>query len=178
MADIEYVRSKLRAIPDFPKKGILFQDIFGIFQDPLAVETLVTHIVHHLLSSGLPKVDAVVGLDARGFLLGPLIALRLGAAFVPVRKAGKLPGETTSAEYVKEYGTDVFEMQVGAIKPGQNVIVIDDLIATGGSAKAAGQLVAQNKGKVAEYVFFIELTALGGAKALDAPTYSVLKYDD
>ncbi|KAJ3302233.1 adenine phosphoribosyltransferase [Blyttiomyces sp. JEL0837] len=129
MADVEFIRSKLRAIPDFPKKGILFQDIFPIFQDPLAVETLVTHIVHHLLSSGLPKIDVIVGLDARGFLLGPIIALRLGAAFVPVRKAGKLPGETTQVSYVKEYGTDFFEMQKGAVKPGQNVVILDDLIA-------------------------------------------------
>jgi adenine phosphoribosyltransferase len=154
------------------------KDIFPIFQDPLAVETLVTHILHHITSSGLPKIDVIVGLDARGFLLGPLIALRLGAAFVPVRKAGKLPGETTQVSYAKEYGTDLFEMQVGAVKPGQTVIILDDLIATGGSAKAAGELVEKNKGKVVEYVFFIELTALKGAAALNAPVYSVLKFDD
>ncbi|KAJ3193006.1 adenine phosphoribosyltransferase [Irineochytrium annulatum] len=178
MADIEYLKSKLRVIPDFPKAGINFQDIFGIFQDPLAVETLVSHIVHHLRSSGLPKIDVVVGLDARGFLLGPLIALRLGAAFAPVRKAGKLPGATTQVTYEKEYGADLFEMQVGAIKRDQTVIVLDDLIATGGSAKAAGELVKQNGGKLLEYVFFIELTALGGKKVLDAPVYSVMKFDD
>ncbi|KAI9314014.1 adenine phosphoribosyltransferase [Zopfochytrium polystomum] len=178
MADVALIKSKLRAIPDFPKKGILFQDIFPLFQDPLAVETLVTHILHHLTSSGLPKIDVVVGLDARGFLLGPLIALRLGAAFAPVRKAGKLPGSTTKVTYEKEYGSDSFEMQVDAVKAGQNVIVLDDLIATGGSAKAAGQLVAKNGGKVVEYVFFIELTALKGAAVLDAPVYSVLKFDD
>ncbi|KAJ3410693.1 adenine phosphoribosyltransferase [Chytridiales sp. JEL 0842] len=162
MSDVEFIKSKLRAIPDFPKK------------------TLVTHITQHLLSSGLPKIDAVVGLDARGFLIveGPIIALRLGAAFVPVRKAGKLPGATTKVSYVKEYGTDFFEMQVGAIKSGQNVIILDDLLATGGSAFAAGELVAQNGGKVIENVFFIELTALGGAKKLTAPTYSVIKFDD
>ncbi|TPX66125.1 hypothetical protein CcCBS67573_g07922, partial [Chytriomyces confervae] len=104
MSDVAFLRSKLRAIPDFPKKGILFQDIFPLFQDPLAVETLVTHIVHHLTSSNLAKIDAVVGLDARGFLLGPIIAMRLGCAFVPVRKAGKLPGATTQVAYTKEYG--------------------------------------------------------------------------
>ncbi|KAJ3237582.1 adenine phosphoribosyltransferase [Chytriomyces hyalinus] len=166
------------AIPDFPKKGILFQDIFPLFQDPLAVETLVTHIVHHLTSSNLAKIDAVVGLDARGFLLGPIIAMRLGCAFVPVRKAGKLPGATTQVAYTKEYGTDYFEMQEGAIKKGQNVIILDDLIATGGSAKAAGELVALNGGKTVEYVFFIELSFLKGRDVLDAPTYAVMTFDD
>ncbi|KAI8812947.1 phosphoribosyltransferase-like protein [Cladochytrium replicatum] len=178
MGDVELIASKLKLIPDFPKKGILFRDIFGIFQDPLAVEALVTHIVHHLLSSGLPKIDVVVGLDARGFLIGPMIAVRLGAAFVPVRKAGKLPGECIKVSYEKEYGQDFFEMQVGAVKEGQNVIVLDDLIATGGSAKAAGELVAKLGGTVSEYVFFIELTILDGKKNLDAPTYSIIKLDD
>ncbi|KAI9096524.1 adenine phosphoribosyltransferase [Phlyctochytrium arcticum] len=178
MADIERIKSLLRAIPDFPKKGILFQDIFPIFQDPLAVETLVTNIVHHILSSGLPKIDVIVGLDARGFLLGPWIANRLGAAFVPVRKAGKLPGDCTKVAYEKEYGTDYFEMQAGAIKSGQNVVVIDDLIATGGSAQAAGQLIAANGGKTVRYIFFVELTALKGSSKLDAPTYSLVQFDD
>ncbi|KAI8621566.1 adenine phosphoribosyltransferase [Chytriomyces sp. MP71] len=178
MADVAFLRSKLRAIPDFPKKGILFQDIFPIFQDPIAVETLVTHIVHHLTSSNLGKIDVIVGLDARGFLLGPTIALRLGCAFVPVRKAGKLPGATTRVGYTKEYGTDYFEMQEGAVKAGQNVIILDDLIATGGSAKAAGELVKKNGGKTVEYIFFIELSFLKGRDVLDAPTYAVMTFDD
>ncbi|KAI8823358.1 adenine phosphoribosyltransferase [Fimicolochytrium jonesii] len=178
MSDIAHIKSLLKAIPDFPKKGILFQDIFPIFQDPLAVETLVTNVVHHILSTGLPKIDVIVGLDARGFLLGPWIANRLGAAFVPVRKAGKLPGETTRVAYEKEYGTDYFEMQTGAIKKGQNVVVFDDLIATGGSAKAAGDLIAQNGGKTVEYIFIVELTALQGVTKLDAPVYSLVQFDD
>ncbi|KAJ3300583.1 adenine phosphoribosyltransferase [Borealophlyctis nickersoniae] len=178
MSDLARIKSLLRAIPDFPHKGILFQDIFPIFQDPLAVEALVTNITHHLLSTGLPRIDVIVGLDARGFLLGPWIASRLGAAFVPVRKAGKLPGATTQVAYQKEYGADYFEMQTGAIKPGQNVVVLDDLIATGGSAKAAGELIKLSGGKTVEYVFFIELTALKGVEKLDAPVYSLLKFDD
>ncbi|KAJ3047999.1 adenine phosphoribosyltransferase [Rhizophlyctis rosea] len=160
MSDIARIKSLLRAIPDFPKKA------------------LVTNITHHLLSSGLPKIDVVVGLDARGFLLGPWIANRLGAAFVPVRKAGKLPGETTRVAYEKEYGTDYFEMQKDAIKPGQNAIVLDDLIATGGSAKAAGELIKSHGGKTLEYVFFVELTALKGVQQLDAPAYSLIQFDD
>ncbi|KAI9336331.1 phosphoribosyltransferase-like protein [Obelidium mucronatum] len=159
-------------------QGIVFQDIFGIFQDPLAVEMLTTHIVNQLISSNLGKIDVIVGLDARGFLLGPIIALRLGAAFVPVRKAGKLPGATTQVAYTKEYGTDYFEMQEGAIKAGQKVVILDDLIATGGSAKAAGELVAKNGGKTVEYVFFIELSFLKGRDVLDAPTYAVMTFDD
>jgi adenine phosphoribosyltransferase len=127
-----------------------FQDIFPIFQDPLAVEALVTHIVNHIICTHQNKIDVIVGilsshnipgLDARGFLLGPIIALRLGCAFVPVRKQGKLPGKTSVVGYEKEYGTDYFEMQEGAVKAGQQVVIIDDLIATGGSAKAAGELV-------------------------------------
>nr|AIE40067.1 adenine phosphoribosyl transferase [Wolfiporia cocos] len=186
MADIEHLRSLLKAHPDFPKKGIVFLDIFPILRDPVAFESLITHFVYHLTSHTIPqspskKVDVVVALDARGFLLGPVIAMRLGAAFVPVRKKGKLPGECVTATYEKEYGSnrkDSFEMQADAIQPGQNVVIIDDLIATGGSAKAAGQLVSQLGGKVIEYLFIIELLFLKGAQRLDAPVYSMVKTDD
>lgn len=183
MSDVEHLRSLLKAHPDFPKKGIVFLDIFPILRDPVAFETLITHFVYRLTSHTIPnspskKVDVVVGLDARGFLFGPIIALRLGAAFVPVRKRGKLPGECVTATYEKEYGTDSFEMQADAIQPGQNVIVIDDLIATGGSAKAAGELVTKRGGKVLEYLFVIELTFLKGAQQLNAPVYSMVKADD
>jgi len=102
----------------------------------------------------------------------------LGAAFVPVRKRGKLPGECVVASYEKEYGTDSFEMQIGAIEPGQTVVVIDDLIATGGSATAAGELVAQQGGKTLEYLFIIELVFLKGGDKLDAPIYSIVQADD
>lgn len=137
----------------------------------------------------------MVGLDARGFLLGPLIALRLGAAFVPVRKDGKLPGACVKASYKKEYGEvrlhicivfavlvdhdaqDIFEMQTDAIKPGQTVVVVDDLIATGGSAACAGDLVRQLGGKVLEYLFVVELSFLSGGKQLDAPSWSIVKID-
>lgn len=161
--------------------------------------------MHHLVTSTLhksptKKIDVVVGLDARGFLLGPVIALRLGAAFVPVRKAGKLPGATEKVEYEKEYGSDFFEvryhlfrqlspqraddgsrstqMQKDAIKPGQTCIVIDDLIATGGSALAAGELIKKLGGKTLEYLFLIELTFLKGTQRLDAESFSIVKSDD
>lgn len=196
----------------------MFLDIFPILRDPLAFEALITHFMHHITSHTLGlsdhhKIDVVVGLDARGFLLGPIIALRLGAAFVPVRKKGKLPGECVDAEYVKEYGKvsrqilsvasrliiyslkDTFEMQADAIKPGQNVIVIDDLIATGtfvsstnpnsqltlvkgGSARAAGELVKKQGGKTLEYLFIIELLFLKASSTLDAPSYSIVQAED
>jgi len=183
MADLALIKSHLAYHPDFPKKGIVFVDIFPILQNPIAFETLITHLTYHITShtlqaSRVERVDVIVGLDARGFLLGPIIALRLGAAFVPVRKGGKLPGKCRTVTYEKEYGTDTFEMEAGAIKPGQNVVVIDDLMATGGSAKAAGDLVAQQGGKTLEYLFIIELLFLKGASKLDGPVYSVVQLDD
>ncbi|RUP51549.1 adenine phosphoribosyltransferase 1 [Jimgerdemannia flammicorona] len=161
-----------------PLQGIVFKDIFPVFQDSTAVEALITNFVYHVSSTHTEKVDVVVGLDARGFLFGPLIALRLGAAFVPVRKQGKLPGETVSTVYAKEYGEDIFELQKSAIKAGQRAIIVDDLIATGGSAKAAGELVRKAGGKTVEYLFVMELSFLNGAAKLDAPSYSLVKLDD
>ncbi|CAO3660640.1 unnamed protein product [Rhizopus stolonifer] len=148
--------------------------MFPVFQDPTAVEALICNIVHHITSTYEGKIDAVVGLDARGFLFGPLIALRLGAAFVPVRKQGKLPGDCAQATYKKEYGEDVFELQKSSLKEGARVIIVDDLIATGGSASAAGQLVKQCNAKTVEYVFIMELDFLNGSKTLDAPVYSLI----
>ncbi|RHZ44103.1 hypothetical protein Glove_759g17 [Diversispora epigaea] len=176
MSDIEKVKSLIRTIPDFPKKGISFKDIFPIFQDPTAVETLISYLVNHVNTTINEKVDVIVGLDARGFLFGPILALRLGAAFVPVRKQGKLPGEIISAEFVKEYGVDIFELQKEAIKPGQNVIIVDDLIATGGTAHAAGNLVEGSGGKILEYIFIIELIDLNGKNLLKAPVHSIIRY--
>ncbi|KAG6331730.1 hypothetical protein ID866_7359 [Astraeus odoratus] len=182
MSDVEYLRSLLTQYDDFPKPGVGFLDIFPILRDPFAFETLITHFVHHITSQTIPKsvlkkVDVVVGLDARGFLLGPTIALRLGAAFVPVRKKGKLPGPCSSVSYEKEYGTDIFEMQKDAIRPGQNVLVVDDLIATGGSARAAGQLVEMQGGTVLEYLFIVEVVMSRDWQYDKAPIYSIVQYN-
>jgi len=182
MSDVEYLKSLLGVHQDFPKKDVTFLDIFPILRDPAAFEVLITNFLDHLTSHTIPsleggKIDVVVGLDARGFLLGPIIASRLKAAFVPVRKIGKLPGECVDAEYQKEYGKDVFQMQVGTIQPGQNAIVIDDLVATGGSAVAAGELVAKQGGKTVEYLFIIEATFLNARSKLDAPLYSIIQAD-
>jgi len=177
-----HLRASLRQLPDFPKPGILFEDILPIFASPTLHATLLQALELHIQSAHPPTltppfagVDVVVGLEARGFLFGPSLALKLGAGFVPVRKAGKLPGECVRAAYEKEYGTDWFEMQVGAIKPGQRVLVVDDIIATGGSAKAAGELVELSGGVLVEYVFILELEFLKGREALRAPVYTLLK---
>ncbi len=127
------LKSALLQYPDFPSPGILFEDILPIFADPILHEALIMALEIHVLNSygELQKPDVIVGLEARGFLFGPSLALRLGAGFVPLRKKGKLPGETETASYQKEYGEDFFQIQKGAIRPGQRVLVVDDIIATG-----------------------------------------------
>ncbi|AAW42757.1 hypothetical protein CNBD1330 [Cryptococcus deneoformans B-3501A] len=178
MSDVAYIKSLLGVHPDFPKKGITFLDIFPILRDPIAFETLITHFVSHIFNTHKVKPDVIVGLDARGFLLGPVIAMRLGAAFVPVRKAGKLPGSVEVVTYEKEYGVDQFEMQSDAVTPGQKFIIIDDLIATGGSAAAAGELVKKSGGETLEYLFIVGLPFLKGHEKLDAPVYSMIEAED
>ncbi|KAG0254700.1 adenine phosphoribosyltransferase [Mortierella polycephala] len=173
--DLQRINALIREVPDFPKPGILFKDIFPLFQDPIAVEMVITHIVNYINTTIKDKVDVIVGLDARGFLFGPLVAMRIGAAFAPVRKAGKLPGGVIQVSYEKEYGIDIFEMQEDSIKPGQNVIVIDDLIATGGSAAGAQQLIEKMHGNVLSFIFLIELEFLKGKEVLTAPVYSMIK---
>ena len=128
------LKGALRQFPDFPEPGILFEDILPIFADPALHEGLLRGLelsIEKQFGATGAKPDVVVGLDARGFLFGPSLALRLGASFVPVRKRGKLPGPCETAEYKKEYGSDFFQMQEGAVKSGQNVLIVDDIIATG-----------------------------------------------
>ncbi|KAH6639327.1 phosphoribosyltransferase-like protein [Boeremia exigua] len=168
------LKGALRQFPDFPAPGILFEDILPIFADPSLFEALVHALELHIQQTFTEKPDVIVGLDARGFLFGPTLALRLGAAFVPVRKRGKLPGPCETAEYMKEYGADFFQMQAGAVKPGQKVLIVDDIIATGGSAAAAGTLVEKLGGNVIEYIFILELDFLKGRDKLNAPVYTLL----
>ncbi|PWN30510.1 PRTase-like protein [Jaminaea rosea] len=196
MSDVEHLKSLFEFHPDFPQKGVNFCDILPVLRDPIAFESLITHMLHHIFSVTLPKlraaaktdeerkrvkIDAVVGLDARGFLFGPQLAQRLGAAFLPVRKRGKLPGENVQAEYVKEYGKDIFEMPSRTIESSHggpaNIIVVDDLIATGGSAGAAGELVKKVGGKTVEYIFVVAIPFLKGEEKLDAPSYHLVEVD-
>jgi len=175
------IRSSVKLYPDFPTPGTLFADILPLFASPTLHSSLVRALEIYILSAHPPKltppfsgVDIIVGLEARGFLFGPSLALKLGAGFVPVRKAGKLPGETVKAEYTKEYGVDSFEMQKDSIKPGQRVVIVDDIIATGGSAAAAGELVKKLGGELLEYIFILEVNFLKGRDKLDAPVYTIL----
>jgi adenine phosphoribosyltransferase len=167
----------LRSFPDFPIPGIQFIDILPLFQDVSFHLSLLRALELQVLESGV-KPDVVVGLDARGFLFGPSLALRLNAGFVPVRKQGKMPGPCVTAAYEKEYGTDYFQMQEGAIKPGQKVLVVDDIIATGGSAAAAGDLVKKLGGDLVGYLFILEIPFLKGREKLGGvPTTTLLETD-
>ena len=166
----------LRQYPDFPQPGILFEDIFPLFADANLHRDLITAFLLTIEEKlGDEKPDVIVGLDARGFLIGPQLALHLNAGFVPVRKPGKLPGKLETAEYQKEYGTDTFAIQAESIKPGSRTVVVDDLIATGGSAAAAESLVKKCGGKLLGHIFLIELTKLNGRSKLNAPVYTVLE---
>lgn len=191
------LRSALRQFPDFPIPGINFVDILPLFADPVLHESLLRCLELQVAKTfGDKKIDVVVGLDARGFLFGPSLALRLGAGFAPVRKAGKLPGPTEQAAFQKEYGQDFFHIQKDAVKPGQTVLVVDDIIATGesepwsvafcrtgltwtkgGSAAAAGSLVEQLGGVLAGYLFILEIDFLKGRDKLNAPVETLLRDD-
>lgn len=179
MPEIQEIATELKGAlhqyPNFPTEGILFEDFLPIFRSPVLFEKLVRAFKLHL-EQKFPdkKVDFVVGLESRGFLFGPSLALAIGAGFVPVRKQGKLPGKTYKAEYVKEYGKDVFEIQVEAIPEGSTVIVVDDIIATGGSAKAAEDLITKAGGCLLEFEFVMELDFLKGTEKLNAPSFTLL----
>ncbi|CDZ97169.1 adenine phosphoribosyltransferase [Phaffia rhodozyma] len=182
-SDVAHLKSKMGLHPNFPIKGVTFIDFLPILRDPQDFEMLLTHFLNHIYTvtmpkAGIKKIDAIVGLDARGFLLGPPLALRLGCSFVPVRKAKKLPGACHKVTYSLEYGEDAFEIQEGSLPEGANVLVVDDLIATGGSASAAGQLVKKAGGKTIEYLFVVGLPFLNGDKKLDAPSYWIVEGED
>jgi adenine phosphoribosyltransferase len=174
---IKKLQNGLAQYPDFPKKGILFEDIMPFFSSYDLHVTLINALEYKIIEAfgADNKPDVIVGLDARGFLMGPTLALRFKAGFVPVRKEGKLPGKLETATYQKEYGTDTFALQSNVIKKAQKVLIIDDLIATGGSAAAAGTLVKKSEGKLLGYMFIIELTSLKGREKLDAPVYTLLE---
>jgi len=162
---MEELKSFVREIPDFPKPGILFYDITTLLQDPVGLRRAVDQFVWLFANR---SVDKVVGIESRGFLFGPVVAYNLNAGFVPIRKPGKLPWETVKQAYELEYGSDSIEMHEDAIKPGEKVLIVDDLIATGGTARAATQLVESVGGKVSGLGFLVELTFLEGRNKLEA----------
>jgi adenine phosphoribosyltransferase len=168
------LKDKIRDIPDFPKKGVTFRDITTLLKDGSALRQAVEEM--EKCCSG-KRVDAVVGIESRGFILGSIMAKDLGVGFVPVRKKGKLPWETVKADYELEYGVDAVEMHRDGVVEGQNVLVVDDLIATGGTARATAQLVEELGGRVAGFCFLIELSELGGTKKIKGyGVHSVIEY--
>ncbi len=168
------LKELVRDIPDFPKKGIVFKDITPLLQNPSSLKEIVSKITDHYANQ---KIDIIVGAEARGFLIGPAVAINLDAGFVPVRKPGKLPYETVSETYELEYGTDTLEIHRDAIKAGDNVLMLDDLLATGGTMAASCKLVEALNGKIAGCAFVIELGFLNGKDLLSKyDIFSLIKY--
>lgn len=168
------LKEHIRSIPDFPKPGILFYDISTLLAHPKAWR----HCVDQLAEAVSPhKPDLLVGIESRGFLTAAPLALQLGCGFIMVRKKGKLPGATIPYTYGLEYGTDTIEIQADAIEPGQRLVLMDDLLATGGTAGAAVSLLRQAGGDVRAAAFIIELTFLEGRKKLDIPITTLISYD-
>jgi adenine phosphoribosyltransferase len=171
----EPLKKLIREVPDFPKKGILFYDITTLLKDKLGFATLIDALSEYYLRQ---KIDLVLGIEARGFIFGPALAYRLNAGFVPVRKPGKLPAATARAEYELEYGSNTLEIHKDAIRQGQRVIIVDDLLATGGTAEATAKLATSLGGEIAGLAFVVELDFLSGRDKLKGyDVLSLLHYD-
>jgi adenine phosphoribosyltransferase len=173
-SEIAKLRELIRSVPDFPRPGINFRDATPLFADPAALRGAVELLADRLAGEG--PVDLVLGAEARGFILGPALALQLGAGFVPARRPGKLPAATERATYELEYGAAELHVHAEAIVPGARVVVHDDLIATGGTAAALGEIVARLGGEAVAYGFLIELTAMAGRDRLGAPTHALIDF--
>jgi adenine phosphoribosyltransferase len=164
----------IRDIPDFPQKGVLFKDITPLLQDGAAFRAALGRLAAHYQGAG---IQTVVGVESRGFIFGAPLAYLLGCGFVPVRKFGKLPAQTVSVEYALEYGTNVVEMHTDAIRPGERVLIVDDLLATGGTVSAAMELVESLGGHIAGIAFLVELTFLRGRDQLKGhDVFALIKY--
>ncbi|MGD9904623.1 MAG: adenine phosphoribosyltransferase [Vicinamibacterales bacterium] len=171
---MDHLKSKIRHVPDFPKPGILFYDITTLLADPVGLRDTIEALAGPYRDAGIQRV---VGIESRGFILAAAIADRLGAGFVPIRKPGKLPATTLGEVYALEYGSDALEIHADAITAGQRVLIVDDVLATGGTARAAATLVRRLGGDIHALAFLIELGVLGGRGKLDGtPVFSVLRY--
>lgn len=164
------IKTLIRTIPDYPKAGILFRDITTLIADPVGLRAAVDGLVWPFLAAG---IDKVAGIEARGFILGGAVAHELGRGFVPIRKKGKLPSRTIGQDYSLEYGVDTIEIHADAIKDGDRVLLIDDLVATGGTADAAIELIRRSGGEIVAAAFVIDLPELGGAARLKAKQVAV-----
>ena len=168
------LKQLIRDIPDFPKKGIIFKDITPLLQNPNGLSEITHRISEHYNGK---NIDLVAGAEARGFIIGAAVAHKLGVGFIPIRKPGKLPYKTASITYQLEYGTDALEMHKDAVKPGQNILMVDDLLATGGTMAACCRLVESMKGNIVGCAFVIELTFLNGRKALQGfDVFSLIQF--
>jgi len=165
------LKKYIREVPDFPKPGINFYDITTLLQHPLALRMAVDRFVWLFAER---RIDKVVGIESRGFMFGPIVAYDLNAGFVPVRKPGKLPAEKIRETYELEYGNDTLEMHKDAVQPGENVLIVDDLVATGGTGLATSRMVESLGGKVSGFGFIIELTFLDGRKKIEAAGHEVV----
>ncbi len=171
---MDHLKTRIRSVPDFPRAGILFYDITTLLQDPEGFRLAIDAVT---LPFRDQQIDLVVGIESRGFIFGAAVADRIGAGFAPVRKPGKLPSSTIRASYDLEYGSDSLEMHADAVRDGERTIIIDDLLATGGTARATTDLVKKLGGEVVGLGFLIELAALNGrAKLTGESVHSVLKY--
>lgn len=170
---MERIQKLVRDIPDFPQPGILFKDITPVLRDPVAFRHTIDALVKAESES---PFDLILGIESRGFIFAAAMAQQLGIGFIPVRKPGKLPYETVKESYSLEYGSNTLEIHTDAIQPGQRILVVDDVLATGGTAAAAGRLVRRLGGEVSAYSFVIELGFLSGRERLDAPVHSLLTY--
>uniref|UniRef100_A0A8C8Z4T5 Adenine phosphoribosyltransferase n=1 Tax=Prolemur simus TaxID=1328070 RepID=A0A8C8Z4T5_PROSS len=178
LSELQLVAQRIRSFPDFPTPGVLFRDVSPLLKDPAAFRASIHLLARHLRAAHGGRIDYVAGLDSRGFLFGPSLAQELGLGFVLIRKSGKLPGPTVRASYSLEYGKAELEMQADALEPGKKVVVVDDLLATGGTMRAACELLGRLRAEVLECVSLVELSSLRGRERLGrVPFFSLLQYE-
>jgi adenine phosphoribosyltransferase len=166
------IKSKIRSIPDYPKKGIVFRDITTLIQDPVGFRLVIDNLTQRYLDDKI-EYDVIAGIEARGFIMGGALSYTLGKGFVPIRKKGKLPAKVVSQEYELEYGTDTIEIHEDAFPAGTKVLLVDDLLATGGTALAAAALIEKLGGEVVEIAFIVNLPDVGGEAKLKEKGYAI-----
>ena len=164
------IKSKIRTVENYPKKGIMFRDITTLIKDPVGLRLVIDNLTQRYIQ-GMVDFDIIVGIESRGFIIGGALAYTLGKGFVPIRKKGKLPAETVSQEYALEYGNDSIEMHKDSLVKGARVLVVDDLLATGGTALAAASLIEKLGGLIAEMCFIVDLPDVGGGAKLTQKSY-------
>jgi len=171
---LQILKDAIKSYPDFPEPGVIFRDIFSVFHDIVALRAMKELIVEHIL---FLEVDLIVGLDSRGFLFGPMISMELDKPFLPIRKKGKLPGKVIQQKYMLEYGEATFEVQTECIHRGSRVLIVDDLLATGGSMAAAVKLLKSVGADIIECLVIMELISLKGRDKVEVPVHSFIQYD-